>query len=307
MVGGGGTGSLEKLLNDGWDYHDKESERLARELEAAAEQGVTSNILASFIHLSTHTIGEHFGDWARALRLGKRVLDSRTPSFETAKAWGRLYVAAVLAGDSVEAADLELSYLKAAGDNFGAALLDMRFMLAGALVGSKRAGEGARLYRSALDLVGRIRQSSLLDRTIAVASNNLGWELYEMSSRMAHEDALMQLCAEMSLKFWLKCGNWINAERGHYLNALVANVTGDPASGLAHANAALAIIAANDERPLDTARLQLARAVALAALGDDEGSAHAIGDADAAAAKLVATDLKAQFAAERAKIAGAVS
>ena len=305
MVGGGGTGSLEKLLNDGWDYHDKESERLARELEAAAEQGVTSSILASFIHLSTHTIGEHFGDWARALRLGKRVLDSRTPSFETAKAWGRLYVAAVLAGDSVEAADLELSYLKAAGDNFGAALLDMRFMLAGALVGSKRAGEGARLYRSALDLVGRIRQSSLLDRTIAVASNNLGWELYEMSSRAADEDALMKLCAEMSLKFWLKCGNWINAERGHYLNALVANVTGDPASGLAHANAALAIIAANDERPLDTARLQLARAVALAALGDDEGNAH--GDADAAAAKLVATDLKAQFAAERAKIAGAVS
>jgi len=31
-------GSLEKLLNDGWDYHDKESERLARELEAAAEK-----------------------------------------------------------------------------------------------------------------------------------------------------------------------------------------------------------------------------------------------------------------------------
>jgi hypothetical protein len=306
MVGSGGTGSLEKLLNDGRDYHDKASERLARELEAAAEKEVTSNILAPFLHLSTHTIGEHLGDWARALRLGKRVLDNRTPSFETAKAWGRLYVAAVLAGDAVEAADVELSYLKAAGDNFDAALLDMRFMLAEALVGSKRAGEGARLYRNALDLAGRIRQSSLLDRTIAVASNNLGWELYEMSSRTAYEDALMKLCAEMSLKFWLKCGNWINAERGHYLNALVANVTGDPASGLAHADAALAIIASNDKRPLDAALLQLARAVSLAALGDDDGRAHAIGDADAAAAKLVATDLKAQFAIERAKIAGAV-
>jgi hypothetical protein len=306
MVGSGGTGPLERLLNDGWNYHDKESERLARELEAAAENGVTSNILAPFLHLSTHTIGEHLGDWARALRLGKRVLDSRTSSFETAKAWGRLYVAAVLAGDSVEAADVELSYLKAAGDDFGAALLDMRFMLAGALVGSKRVGEGARLYHSALELVGRLRPSSVLDRTIAVASNNLGWELYEMSSRTAYEDALMKLCAEMSLKFWLKCGNWINAERGHYLNAVVANVTGDPASGLAHADAALAIIAANDERPLDAALLQLARAVSLAALGDDDGRAHAIGDADAAAAKLVATDLKAQFATERARIAGAV-
>jgi hypothetical protein len=303
MVRSDVAGSLEKLLNDGWDYHDKESERLARELEAAAEKGVTFNDLAPFLHLSTHTIGVHLGDWTRAFGLGKRVLDNQTPTFETAKAWGRLYVAAVLAGDSIAAAESELSYLKAAGDDFGAALLDMRFMLVGALVGAKRASEAARLYRSALDLVGQIRQSGLLDRTIAVASNNLGWELYEKLSRTAHEDALMQLCAEMSLKYWLKCGDWINAERGHYLKALVANITGDPGVGLAHADAALAVIAANSERPLDAALLHLARAVSLAALGDTDGRAHAVSDADAAAAKLAAMDLKARFVAERAKLA----
>src|SRR5262245_15834038 len=230
MMGSDGAGSLEKLLNDGWDYHDKESERLARELEASAEKGLESNILVPFLHLSIHTIGEHLGDWARALRLSKRVLDGQTPTFETAKAWGWLYVAAVLADDSIEATSSELSYLRAAGGDFGAALLDMRFMLAEALVGSKRASEGARLYRSALDLVGQVRQSALLDRTIAVASNNLGWELYEMSSRSAYEDALMQLCAEMSLKFWLKCGNWINEVRALYFKALVSNVAGRPES-----------------------------------------------------------------------------
>lgn len=154
MVGSDGVGSLERLLNDGWDYHDKESERLARELESAAEKGVMSNDLAPFLHLSTHTIGVHLGDWRRAFGIGKRVLDSQTPTFGTAKAWGRLYVAAVLAGDSIAAAESELSYLKAAGDDFGAALLDMRFMLAGALVGAKRTSEVARLYRSAVDLVG---------------------------------------------------------------------------------------------------------------------------------------------------------
>ena len=89
----------------------------------------------------------------------------------------------------------------------------MRFMLAAALVGAKRTSELARLYRSAVDLVGQIRQSGLLDRTIAVASNDLGWELYETLSRTVSEDALMQLCAEMSLKYWLKCGDWINEER----------------------------------------------------------------------------------------------
>jgi hypothetical protein len=307
MMDSSGAGSLEKLLDDGWGHHDKESERLARELEAAAENGIASSNLARFLHLSTHAIGEHLGDWARALGLGKRVLDGRTPTPETAKAWGRLYVAAVLAGDSVEAANFELSYLRAAGEDLGAALLDMRFMLAGALVGAKRVGEAARLCRSALDLVGQIRQSTHLDRTIAVASNNLGWELYEMTPRTAHEDDLMRLCAEMSLKFWLKCGNWIDAERGHYLNALVANVTGDPSSGLAHADEALTIIAANGERPLDAALLQLARAVSLAALGNADGKVLAIGHADAAAATLAAADLRAQFAAERAKVVAALS
>jgi hypothetical protein len=302
MVNSGGAGSLERLLDDGWDYHDDDSERLARELEAAAEDGITSHDLARFLHLSTHTIGQHLGDWMRVLRLGRRVLDGRTPTFDTAKAWGRLYVAAVLAGDAIEAANLELSYLGAAGEEFGTALLDMRFMLADALVGAKRAGEAARLYRRALDLLGQIRQSTHLDRTIAVASNNLGWELYEMSSHTEDEDDLMRLCAEMSLKFWLKCGNWINAERGHYLNALVRNVTGDPTAGLAHADEALTVIAANGERPLDAALLQLARAASLGALGNAEEKVQAIGDADAAAAMLDATDLRARFAVERAKV-----
>lgn len=305
MTDGHRAETLQKLLNDGWNYHDNESERLARELEAAAEAGMEFKLVAPFLHLSTHAMGEHLGDWARALRLGKRVLDDRTPTLETAKAWGRLYVAAVLAGDLIEAANSELSYLKAAGDDFAAALLDMRFMLAGALVASNRASEGARLYRGALDLVGQIRQTALLDRTIAVASNNLGWELYEMSQRSADQDALMQLCAETSLKFWLNCGDWINEERALYLKALVSNVTGSPASGLADADKALAIIASRGERPLDAARLHLVRASSLAALGDTNGRLRAIGDADAAAANLTAPNLKAQFAAERSRVVDA--
>jgi tetratricopeptide (TPR) repeat protein len=306
MMGSDGAGALETLLSDGWDYHDKESERLARELEAAAEQGVTSGRLISFVHLSTHTIGEHLGDWPRALGLGKRVLDGRTPAPETAKAWGWMYVAAMLACDSIAAADSELSYMKAAGEDFGAAFLGMRFMLAGALVSRKRAHEAARLYRGALDLVAQVRPSAFLDRTIAVASNNLGWELFEMPSRTTDEDALMLICAETSLAFWRKCGNWINEERALYLKARVANVTGRPESALADADKALAIIAANGARPLDTALLHLARASALAALGDRNGASQAIDDADSAAANLAAPDLKSQFDTERSNFVAAM-
>ena len=302
MADESGAGSLRQLLEDGWAYHDKESERLAHQLEGAAEAGVDTNLLAPFLHLSTHTIGEHLGDWQRALGLSNRVLEGRTPALETAKAWGRAYVAAVLADACIEAAGLELSYLKAAGSDFGAALLDLRFMVVGALVGSKRVVDAGRLYRSALALVDAMGSSDLPDRTIAAASNNLGWELYEMSSRSADEDSLMGLCAETSLEFWRKCGNWVNEERALYFRALVSNVTGNPRSALADAEKALAVIHSQGERPLDAALLHLARASALAALGDTNGKTRAIADADAAASTLTAPELKAQFAAERAKV-----
>jgi hypothetical protein len=296
--------ALARLLNDGWGYHDKDSERLAGELETAAETAIAASALTAFLHLGVHTIGEHLGDWERALRLGRRVLDGRTAVPGTGRAWGWLYVAAVLAGDALEAADAELLYLQTAGDDFSAALLDMRFMLAGALVGSRRAGEAGRIYRSAVGLVERVQETALLDRTIAMASNNLGWELYEAPSRTADEDALMQLAAATSLAFWRKCGNWINEERGLYLLARVANVGGDAEAGLAHANAAIALIKANGERPLDAALLHLARAASLGALGDADGRRRALADADAAAAVLTAASLEAQFAAERAKLVG---
>ena len=305
MTEDSGTVALQKLLDDGWAYHDQESERLARELEAAAGANVGSDFLVPFLHLSTHTIGEHLGDWPRALGLGKRVLDGRTPTLETAKGWGRLQVAAVLAGDTIEAADLELSYLKAAGSDLAAALLDMRFMLIGALVNSKRVAEAARLYGGAVALVEQIHSSDFLDRTAASASNNLGWELYEMTSRSPDMDVLMRLCADTSLKFWLKCGNWINEERALYFRAQVSNFTGNPESALADADKALAVIDSHGHRPLDAALLHLARASALTVLGDDNGKSRAIADADAAASKLTAPDLQAQFASERAKVLAA--
>jgi tetratricopeptide (TPR) repeat protein len=295
---------LEELIDNGWDYHDTESQRLARELEAAAENGVTPPaLLPSFLHLATHTIGEHLGDWQRAVTLGKQLLDGQEPVAETAKAWARLYVASVLAGDLAEAAHAELTYLQAASDNddLGPALLDTRFMLVAALVGTKQTAAAARIYRKALDLARRFPQSAPLNRTIAATSNNLGWELYEMPSRTADEDNLMQLCAETSFEYWLECGNWINEERALYLKAVVTTATGDPETGLAHADKALAVINAHGERPFDTALLHLARASSLAILGDGTGSSRAIDDADTVASKLTAPDLKAQFAAARAK------
>lgn len=298
------TSALQALLDDGWRYHDTQSERLARELEAAAAQRIDAASLAPFVHLATHTLGEHLGDWPRALRLGTQVLHGQTPHAESARAWGRLHVAAVLAGAAAEATQWELAYLGAAGEDCGAAVLELRFLLIGALVGSKRVAEAARLYDAALALVARVPPSDALRRAIASVSNNLGWELYEMPVRAPADDALLRRCADTALASWRACGNWIHEERALYFCALAANARGDAPQALAHADDALAVIAANGERPLDSALLHLARAVAFGARGDGSGRAQALVAADAAAAKLAAPELKAQFDRTRAAAIG---
>ena len=263
---------LESLLEAGWSYHDAQSERLASELEAAADAAVAPGLLSRFLHLSNHTIGEHLGDWPRARRLAERTLAGRTASGETATAWARLCVARFLAGEPVLALAAEIDALRAARDGPLATLIETRFMLIAALVGSGRAGEAAALYDGALALA-RQAGNAAPARAIAAASNNLAAELVEAKTRSAAEDALMAAASDAAHEFWLRCGDWVNEEKALYLKALVANALGKSKAALAHADAALAIIEANGPRPSDAALLRLERAKALQTL--DGGRATA--------------------------------
>src|SRR5580704_15013301 len=138
-----------QLLNDGWDYHATETERLASELEAAAATPIAAEDLIPFARLGVHTIGEHLEDWPRARRLAERVLAGRRADAETAKAWAHLWVARLLAGDPAGAAEAELAFLSAATD-FRAGVIEARFMLVAALVGCGRTAEATALYGAAL-------------------------------------------------------------------------------------------------------------------------------------------------------------
>lgn len=292
---------LETLLADGRSYHDTQSARLAAELEAAAAQApVAPALLTQFLQLSTHTIGEHLGDWPRARRLAEQALAGRTATAETAMAWARLSIARLLAGDAVGAAGAELECLGASGADFRGSLIETRFMLAAAMIGSGRADEAAAIYRGALALAREAGEAAPA-RSVAVASNNLASELVEAASRTPEEDALMETAAQAAYDFWTRCGNWVNEERALYLKALVANTLGRPTEALRHADAALAIIAANGDEPVDAAFLRLASARALGLGGDAAGQLRELRIADAAAAAWDDPSVLEWFAQERAK------
>jgi hypothetical protein len=270
---------LEALLRDGFAYHDDESERLARELEAAAgEARAAPASWPEYARLCVHTIGEHLGDWPRAAHALGDVLAGEAPDEATAKAWAQLSLARLLGGDPAGAAVAELAWVAAAADPVAAGL-ELKFMLVAALVGSGRAREAAPVYAAALALAHSLGDAAPA-RAIAVASNNLASELVEQPTRAPDEEVLMRQAADAAHQYWLKAGDWTHDERARYLLALVANALGEPAAAIDQTNQALAIIAANGPRPVDVAFLTLARARAH----------HLSGDAGASTRDLAATD-----------------
>ena len=214
---------LDILLYDGFDHHADDGATYAAELEAAADGEVPAKHLVQFAKVGVHTVGEHLGEWPRAKALAGRLLAGRAPDAETARAWGHLYVAAMLSGDPSGAAEAEIAFCRGAGADFRAAIVEMKFMLVAALVGCGRAAEGAAIYGAALGLA-RTLGDAAPHRIIAVASNNLASELVEAQSRTDGEAELMRLAAAAAHEFWLKAGNWLNDARAGYLEALVANV-----------------------------------------------------------------------------------
>jgi hypothetical protein len=263
---------LDILLYDGFGEHASDGEHYAAELEAAAADEVPAKHLVQFAKVGVHTIGEHLGDWPRARALAGRVLQARWPDAETARAWGHLYVAALLSGDVAGAAAAEIAFCRGLGADFRAAIVEMKFMLVAALVGCGRAPDAAAIYAGALDLAQTLGDAAP-HRTIAVASSNLATELLEAPTRSDAEAELMLLAARTGHAFWLKCGDWINDARGDYLEALAANVVGDFATALAHVDRGLGLVAEHGGAAIDETFLHLTRAHALKLARDDEGSA----------------------------------
>lgn len=292
---------LDILLYDGFGEHAADGAGYAAELEAALQDEVPDKHLVQFAKVAAHTVGEHLSDWPRASRLVGLLLANRTPGAETAKAWAHLHVARLLAGDVAGAAQAEIACCLGAGPDFRAAVVELKFLLVAALVGSGRAADASAIYEGALDLARGLGEAAP-DRAIAVASNNLASELLEAKSRTDAEAALMQRAAAASHEFWRKCGNWLNDARGDYLEALVANVLGDHAAGLAHADRALALIAANGGAAIDETFLHLARAHALRLAADDEASAAELERCDSDAEGWDDAGLVAWYVEERNRV-----
>ena len=209
-------------------------------------------------------------------------------------------------GDTIAAQQAEIECLGAAEQPIDA-YLSVKSFLAGALAGTGRFADAGVVIAAANRLAGALGDEAASHRSMAVANNNLASELVEAEELDADQAGMMLDCAEAAHTFWKRCGTWVNEERALYLLALVNNRVANHAAGLEFAQAALGVIAANGEEPVDEAFVRLAAATSKIGLVDVASAKEHLATADGLAKEWSDESLVAWFKGERRKVATALA
>lgn len=296
---------IKDLIRDGWGYHDTESERLAVELENANLDELEGEGPAQCLRLANHTIGEHLADWPRARRFAEGVREATANETGNAMFGAHLAVARYMDGDPVAAQQAEIGALQAADDPIDA-YLSVKSLLAGALAGSGRFADAGLIIGTANRLAAGLGEAAGSNRSMAIANNNLASDLLESEELDADQARLMMDCAQAAHTFWVRCGTWVNEERAEYLLALVNNRIEAYRAGLQHAQAALDLIAANGEEPVDEAFIRLAAARSHIGLSDMKSAEQHLATADELAGTWSEESLTTWYQGERRKVDSAM-
>lgn len=305
---------VEALLQQGWGYHDSNSTGLAAQLEAIDLTVIESRQAGALLKLSNHTMGEHLNDWPRACVLARQVwqqVDGAQSHLEVAIA---VYVAELVSGDSIAAANAELAALATLGQVDLAdptavigVSLQCKVTLAAALVGSGSLEQGAQLYAQVIQLAQKVGDELSCDRMLAVASNNLTGELLAIEPRSVEQGDLMLVSANAALNFWRRCGTWLNEARALYLLQNVHNELEAYQVAFNCGEQALSILSTQGQKsePIDEAFVLLTLAASQEKLGLSEQVVASLAQADALAAawdEVSDASLLTSFAEERGKV-----
>ena len=292
---------IKNLIQEGWSYHDHDSERLALELEAANLEDLEDDELVQCLHLANHTIGEHLGDWARARRLAEAACSANPNYLGVAAASSHLAVSRHMHGAVASAQQAEVESIGAADDPVSAFLV-LKSLLASAMAGSGRFSDAGLVIGAVNRLALGCEENRPSDRQMAIGNNNIASALYDADDPDPAYKALMVACAAASLEFWKRCGTWINEERGLYLLSLVSNRLQDYEHGIEYAVAALNVIDANGPEAVDECFVRLAAAHAYAGQSDQGRSKEEVGRADALASEWSDASLVEEYWRERSRV-----
>ena len=290
---------FDDFMGQAWDDHATDATAVARRLDDCLALVGDEAQLNRLMHLGQHVYGDHLAEWRDGEAFIERLV--ALPVFVADGASGQARRRAVAALRLASGADAPLADLSASDR------IRVGTMAAGHLAAHDTA-RASRLLEEALALAqhANLPSDDPVHRSLAVTGNTVACTLEEKPDRSHEERALMVLAAQTARHHWAIAGTWLETERAEYRLANTWLQAGDLARAREHAQACLAIVAANDGAALERLFGWEALGLVERAAGNASGHAEALVHAREAFAELDEAD-KSWCAASIDKLAvGAV-
>jgi hypothetical protein len=237
---------LEALIASAWDDHADAPEAVAERLRGALKRLARPEDVAPLAALLAHVFGEHLGRYGEGLALLERLAyhpAARDQAVAQSQLARQMLALRFARGDTAVAPSLGLDDA-----------VSVRAMAASMLCGRRQFAESLALLDEAVAMAEGsaaqpdglhehsplLREASPALRALAVAGNNLAAALEELAVR---DDTLtrgMLRAAEAGLRYWLRAGTWLEAERAEYRLARSCLAAGDATGAVAAAERCLA-------------------------------------------------------------------
>jgi len=265
-----------------WADHADHSEEVAQRLRTETPAPSTPAQLEALVRFVVHLVGEHLGRYDDARRrLAALAIHEKAES-------------GVQSALRVAQATLDLAQTGGAPPlAFTDAEVVRAYSAAAALcVGRGHSERALAFIASARERLAALPQATPADhQPLAVACNNMTWELHDRGARRTAADTAAMLdLAAASREHWSHAGTWLEVERADYGLALAHLSAGRAEAALHYAAQCLAACIAHDALPYEhffgheaLARVQHAR-------GDAAACAHHVAAARDAFGRLDGDD-----------------
>lgn len=224
---------FDAFLARAWADHVTRGDAVARRLRLRTPPPRTPDQLAQLVRLVVHLLGEHLGRFDDARW---RLAALRSHALADAGVQSALDVAAATLDIGVGRAD--------ALDGLDAPQA-LRAEAAGAALclGRGQVERALALIHSAAARLEALPSATPQDhRPLAVACNNMTWELHDLGDqRSAEQTQAMLALAAASRAHWSHAGGWLEVERAEYALALAHLSAGLPDDAWRHAAQCLAV------------------------------------------------------------------
>ena len=289
--------AFDAFMQHAWADHAEQPAEVASRLRTQTPPPETPDHLSALVRLVVHLCGEHLG----AFDDGRWRLGALAPH--------PLADAGVQSALRVGMASLTLAQTGHA-DRAGFTVEEQvrtEAAAAAICVGRQQTECAMSLLRAARDRLAALPNApAAVHRPLAVACNNMAWELHDRgSARSARDTAAMLDIAAASKFHWAQAGTWLEAKRADYALALCHLSAGLPETALPCAAQCLAACTQNDAPAYEHFFAHEALARVHGARGDHASQARDTAAAQATFEKLNASDQAACRSALTALLASA--